>query len=199
MRIGNLKRTMKTTAAGVALGLGLMTAPLHAAPVVTGVNADLSASPFTFSYLGSSFTVDGRGGFPNFLSISTTGNAAVRTVFGNPSSDFTNRGTVVYDQNTLGGFASFASPTTIPFTNGENFIGLRVTSGGENFFGYLFTTNSTLNSFGFETVANTAIRPTTDIPAAAAVPEPATWAMMIGGFGMIGGALRVRTRKLAYA
>jgi hypothetical protein len=32
-----------------------------------------------------------------------------------------------------------------------------------------------------------------------AVPEPATWAMMIGGFGLIGGALRQRGRKLAFA
>ncbi len=28
-----------------------------------------------------------------------------------------------------------------------------------------------------------------------AVPEPATWAMMIGGFGMVGGAMRYRRRK----
>lgn len=27
------------------------------------------------------------------------------------------------------------------------------------------------------------------------VPEPATWAMMIGGFGMVGGAMRYRRRK----
>jgi hypothetical protein len=31
----------------------------------------------------------------------------------------------------------------------------------------------------------------------AAVPEPATWAMMIGGFGVIGGAMRYRRRKLS--
>ncbi len=30
-----------------------------------------------------------------------------------------------------------------------------------------------------------------------AVPEPATWAMMIGGFGAIGGAMRYRRRKTA--
>jgi hypothetical protein len=40
-------------------------------------------------------------------------------------------------------------------------------------------------------------------PAAAvsAVPEPATWAMMIGGFGMVGGSLRSRRRqtKVAFA
>jgi hypothetical protein len=33
-------------------------------------------------------------------------------------------------------------------------------------------------------------------PSVDAVPEPATWAMMIGGFGLVGGALR-RRRSLA--
>jgi hypothetical protein len=33
----------------------------------------------------------------------------------------------------------------------------------------------------------------------AAVPEPASWAMMLGGFGMIGGAMRSRRSKLAFA
>ena len=28
-----------------------------------------------------------------------------------------------------------------------------------------------------------------------AVPEPATWAMMIGGFGLVGGAMRRRTHR----
>jgi hypothetical protein len=32
-----------------------------------------------------------------------------------------------------------------------------------------------------------------------AVPEPATWAMMIGGFGFVGAAMRRRTSKVVYA
>ena len=35
---------------------------------------------------------------------------------------------------------------------------------------------------------------TATFAAANAVPEPATWAMMIGGFGLIGAAARRRTR-----
>ena len=31
------------------------------------------------------------------------------------------------------------------------------------------------------------------------VPEPAAWAMMIGGFGFAGGALRLRSRKVVFA
>ncbi|MEP2101127.1 MAG: PEPxxWA-CTERM sorting domain-containing protein [Parasphingorhabdus sp.] len=40
------------------------------------------------------------------------------------------------------------------------------------------------------------------LTAAPAVPEPATWAMMIGGFGLVGGAMRRRrkmTTKVSYA
>jgi hypothetical protein len=37
-------------------------------------------------------------------------------------------------------------------------------------------------------------------PAAlSAVPEPATWAMMIGGFGLVGGAMRRRATRVAFA
>ena len=32
-----------------------------------------------------------------------------------------------------------------------------------------------------------------------AVPEPASWAMMIGGIGFVGGAMRRRTTKVAFA
>jgi hypothetical protein len=32
-----------------------------------------------------------------------------------------------------------------------------------------------------------------------AIPEPASWAMMIGGFGLIGGALRARRRTVSFA
>ncbi len=34
---------------------------------------------------------------------------------------------------------------------------------------------------------------------AAPIPEPASWALMIGGFGFVGGALRVRARRVRFA
>lgn len=34
---------------------------------------------------------------------------------------------------------------------------------------------------------------------AAAVPEPATWAMMIGGLGLVGASMRRRARRVAFA
>ncbi|MES2288401.1 MAG: PEPxxWA-CTERM sorting domain-containing protein [Pseudomonadota bacterium] len=43
----------------------------------------------------------------------------------------------------------------------------------------------------------TATTPPTNPPGA--VPEPATWAMMIAGFGFIGGTMRVRRRTMSFA
>lgn len=190
--------TVACVASGLLLSTGLAVAPVQAAPVITTLNADLSTSPYTFSFLGGSFTFTGTGGFPDYLAVSTSGGAAVRTVFGSPSTDFTNRSTVVYDQNILGGYGSFPALTTIRFTNGENFLGLRVTSGGQDYYGFAFTTDNVLNSFGFETAANTAITATTDL-AVAPVPEPASWAMMISGMALAGAMMRRRRAALRFA
>lgn len=37
------------------------------------------------------------------------------------------------------------------------------------------------------------------LPIPGAIPEPATWAMIIGGFGIVGGALRRRAAKVSFA
>ena len=50
----------------------------------------------------------------------------------------------------------------------------------------LYGTNGTSRSYNFET-------------ASAPVPEPATWAMMIAGFGLVGGAMRRRSTKVSFA
>ena len=47
-------------------------------------------------------------------------------------------------------------------------------------------TISVWNNLGFDTLV---------FETAAVVPEPATWAMMLVGFGMLGGALRYRGRS----
>lgn len=178
--------------ASAAIAAMSATVPAQAAPFIITVNQDLSTQPFTFSFLGGSFTFGAGSGFASYLAVKTAGTAAVRTVFGSPSTDFTNRGTVVYDMNTLGGFGKVKDLTSIPYTNGENFLGLRVTSAGKDYYGYAFSTDTVLNRIGFETLANTGITAITGDPAAA-VPEPAGWALMITGFGAIGYAMRRRT------
>lgn len=38
-----------------------------------------------------------------------------------------------------------------------------------------------------------------DVAASGAVPEPATWALMIGGFGLVGAGMRRRTAAMSFA
>ena len=172
---------------------GLALTPANAAAVITNIGADLSAAPYTFNYMGSSFTFgfngDYFGGGP--ITISTAGGGEVNTIFGQPTTNFIDRGVVTFGPSMQ--YAALASATPIRFSNGNNFIGLRaVTAGGEEFYGFAFSTNNILNTVGFESVAGVTITAT---DAAGAVPEPATWAMMIGGFGMIGAASRRRVRS----
>lgn len=167
--------------------------PVLAAPVVTAVGTTYTASsPYTFSFGQSSFTLTGTGDPFAPTAISNGGTGQFKTIFGSPTSEFVGRGVVTFGSGDQ--YAAFAMPTPIRFSNGDNFIGLRATNAtGQVFYGYAFTTNNVINSYAFETVAGQTITASATIPPA--VPEPATWAMMIGGFGAIGGAMRNRRRK----
>jgi hypothetical protein len=163
-----------------------------AATVVSNIGADLSASPYTFDYAGSSFTFgfngDYFGGGP--VTIKTSGGGEVNTIFGQPTTNFIDRGVVTFGPSMQ--YAAFSTATPIKFTNGDNFIGLRaVAPGGGAFYGYAYSTNNVLNTIGFETVADTIVTATTST---GAVPELAVWAMMIAGFGLVGAAMRRRVR-----
>jgi hypothetical protein len=52
---------------------------------------------------------------------------------------------------------------------------------------------------GFFGLSNGGSTVTGNFKLTAAVPEPASWAMMVGGFGVVGGALRRRSAKVSFA
>ncbi len=110
----------------------------------------------------------------------------------------------------------FASPGsfTLGFEGAQRYFGLLITSSdptnaltfysgetavfsyavGSNFSGSSFV-NFAFGSQSFDSVVFTAGPGTgfeSDNHTIAAVPEPATWALMIGGFGLVGGTLRRR-------
>lgn len=187
------RRLVQTSALGLAGALALSAAPASAAVNVVAVGQTYTAaSPYTFTFGDSSFTFTGTGDIFNPTAVSTGGTGQVNTIFGSPTTYFTDRGTVTFGPDMQ--YASFSSPTTIRFSNGNNFIGLRATSGSDVFFGYAFTTNNVLNSFAFNTTPGAAITASVAIPAA--VPEPGTWVMMLLGFGAIGATMR-RGRRVA--
>jgi hypothetical protein len=172
-------------------------APATAAPIYVAKNSDLTAGSSSFIFQGVTFTF---GSTPSGITVQNTSNGAVQAFGGflgialRPSSSFTNRGTVSYGP-TGTQYASFTSPTLDPtaLDAGSSFIGLRVTSGSDVYLGFANLTGSVLTGYGYETSANTAITATTLFPASA-VPEAATWAMMIVGLGVVGGSLRRRQK-----
>jgi hypothetical protein len=52
------------------------------------------------------------------------------------------------------------------------------------------------DSSGFEWDADIGA---TKVAETSAAPEPASWAMMLGGFGLVGGAMRARRKSVAFA
>lgn len=69
---------------------------------------------------------------------------------------------------------------------------------GQNFFSVLATGNDVITSISFDTngVGVTDLRQVRLGGATLAVPEPAAWAMMLGGFGLMGAAMRRRSRPI---
>ena len=73
---------------------------------------------------------------------------------------------------------------------------------GSNFFGFRGIDGQTIRNVAFTTTGGTGIQDIRQIrldqmPLVTAVPEPATWAMMIVGFGLVGFATRARKRANA--
>lgn len=66
-------------------------------------------------------------------------------------------------------------------------------------FRFVAAGTSTDLSFAADATAGCCFGPALDNISIAAVPEPASWAMMIGGFALVGGALRSRRRSTALA
>lgn len=196
-----MKRSLLISASAAILAVstvaGATTA--SAAEIITPVNTDLRNGNFTFTFLESSFTFGTTGNIFNPLTIQTSENAAVSSFGGflgipvRPSPFFTNRGTVRFGPDAFGAYASFSEETVVPASNGENFLGLRATFEGQEYFGYAYTSGFTLNTIGFQNSPETTITATTTI--AGAIPEPSTWALLIFGFGVIGAAMRSTPRK----
>lgn len=176
--------------------------PASAAIVSVIENVDLSAQPansitvamgsdasYTFSYLAGSYSP---------ISIATNGTAQV---YGNGfltpnAADPLQLGAVVPTQLSLGQFFQVTGSAPIAYSIALVNVALRFTDGGETYYGYAQVGGSSLTRIAFNNTPGGSI---TTGEAPAAVPEPASWALMLGGFGLVGDALRRRKAAPRFA
>lgn len=104
---------------------------------------------------------------------------------------------ITIDGNLFPSYAAFPTLTAIPFSLVASDLALRYARGSDFYYGYARLNGNGTIDVAFESQANTAITAGAAITGAISpVPEPATWAMMIGGFGMVGGAMRRRKAQV---
>lgn len=164
----------------------------HAAVVTVGVNASFADAPYTYDFGGGNsvtFNLLNPGTFAP-AGVSTAGTTQIASLgapFYNPpqpTSYFSNRGGSI-GPNTLAQFVGYASPATVPFSITDTIVGLRFDLGQGFQYGYAQIAGAAIEGFRFETTPGVGVN-------ISAVPEPASWALMIGGFGLIGAAMRRR-------
>ena len=210
-----LALTAMPASAGVIVNVGAPILPIPAA--TNNFFTELTALGFTnFTSTGASLLLTGPSNITfeflgtesgYFDSFSTTGPGAVNVTesssgvinsFATPF-DF---GTQLFAPGNLAGLLNFTSNFGVPATVGDVGFGIFLPAG--------FVSGSSVTTlyFGYDDQDSGRIGSDDDnhddliIRATiTAVPEPATWAMMITGFGLTGAALRRRaaTRKTALA
>ena len=164
-----------------------------AADIITQhVDASFFSTPYTIN-LGTDAlifsTIDPSPYSPSPAAVQTVGSAQVFSSFGAPADFFSNRGGS-FPTGQLGQFASYATPTAIPYSGSEGLVGFEYLDGGALHYGYADIAGTTLIGYRYNTTAGA------DLPFAP-VPEPATWALLIFGALGIGGLARRRRAVLS--
>lgn len=182
-------------ALALSASLGAATSAQAATYVVNGnFGGTLFGQPFSTSNTQATFTGTGpdkgvRFGVDGSASYTLT---SLTALSGGVTYTFTDSN-LKFFTNATGTVAGFRiNPTDILFsfdTGTGNLV--QGTTGTANSAGFALT-NGTNNGFVSINAVSGASIP---VPAAAAVPEPATWAMMLAGFGMVGLGLRSRKRQ----
>ena len=107
-----------------------------------------------------------------------------------PTSFFTDRGGSVGPDGDGGQYRSFPTAAVIPYSLSESIVAFRFDLGQGFQYGYADIAGPILHGFRYETTPGASV-------AIAAIPEPASWTMMIAGFGLVGAAARSTRRRSA--
>ena len=186
-----LALAVATQPAGAVLYTGNLTQPSDVLTFNFTVGIPSQVTLHTLSYAGgvaADSTVIGRGGFDPFLSVYDCSNAL---------SAFNDDGGAPFvpeDSGAGGTFKAWDSYLNLTLTPGDYFVALSVYPGfplTNNFAGGFFPATSFTDTSGFDCCNQRTSAYALEI-LQAPVPEPATWAMMIVGFGFVGGSIRYR-------
>ena len=190
----------------VAATLAIIISGPAGAEIIGGTNVTLTPAGFTFGVTpGAQFTLTYTPqGFFDTVSGSTSGTAQFtsNSIFGPTVIDtFFPRNPMTFGPNSLGAYSAFPTLTLIQGSATPTDIGLRYSVGADTFYGYARFTDTNLTSYGFNSVANASITAGAPIDRVigSAVPEPASWAMFIAGFGLFGGVMRRRRVNVRFA
>jgi hypothetical protein len=193
---------------GVLVALAAVaSAPGHATIVGVAPGADFSnGNDYTIDLLGgsasytfSAIPLDGNDTLYRTAAIQTTGSA---TGYGGGfignGTDYTSysAGSATPGNNFGGDFIGADTPRAVDYSLADTYVALRFGDAASYYYGYAEIAGDTLVRFAYNDVANGSITTgqAIEAPISSAVPEPASWATMIAGVGLIGAAMR-RTAK----
>lgn len=161
--------------------------------ITVPLTASFADAPFTYDFGGGNsvtFTTVNPGFSFDPAGVSTGGTTQIASLgapFFNPpqpTSYFSNRGGSI-GPDTPAQFVSYNDPAVIRFSLSDSIIGLRFDLGQGFQYGYAQIAGSSLQGFRFQSTPSIGV-------AINAIPEPASWALLITGFGLTGMALRRR-------
>jgi hypothetical protein len=184
----NVQKCFLSTSLGLCLAIGVSTVTsvaARAAIVFSQPDGDFSAAPYTLSFGGGAATYTFTDIYdpsidPLTVAAVSTGGVAMVNSFGGQPIAF-QLGTVVgatgYE------FAPLPTPTGIPFSIAEDSIGLEFSLSDGIHYGFVTTLGPEVIQYGYNTTPGGLIT--------IGVPEPATWVMVMVGFGILGAAAGV--------